>query len=100
VRGAGDLLIAFLGALARERLAGAISMVLCVVSRRTSFIGREASGFTSAPIDSACPAANGPLCRSVLSRERGDRCIRIHGYLLSRRIAIGVLARAPRIKST
>src|SRR2546429_9877881 len=46
---------------------GAISMILCVVSRRTSFTGLGASGFSGASILSASPAANAPLCGSALS---------------------------------
>src|SRR5690349_25087529 len=51
---------------------GAISMILWVVSRRTSFTGDGSSGFTTASIDSAEPMAKGPVCRSLVTFAGGD----------------------------
>jgi hypothetical protein len=44
---------------------GAISMILCVVSRRIVFTGDGSSGFSSAAMLSAAPSAKAPLWRSA-----------------------------------
>src|SRR3989442_2605027 len=51
---------------------GAISMILWVVSRRTSFTEAGSSGFSVAVKDSASPAAKAPVCRVVVTRAGGD----------------------------
>ena len=51
---------------------GAISMILCVVSRRISFTGAGSSGLIAASMLSALPAANGPVWRSFESTAGGD----------------------------
>jgi hypothetical protein len=72
-RGRGDEADSSLGAVRRaeqalKRTPGAISTILWVVSSRISFRGAGSSGFSVAPVESALPAANGPLAPSVLTR--------------------------------
>ena len=43
---------------------GAISMILCVVSRRISLTASGTSGLTTASSDNALPSAKAPVCRS------------------------------------
>jgi hypothetical protein len=50
---------------------GAISMILCVVSKRISFTAAATSGFSAASRLSASPLANGPLWRSFDSTAGG-----------------------------
>jgi len=47
-------------------------MILRVASRRTSFTGAGSSGFSTAVMDSALPAAKAPVDRVVLTRAGGD----------------------------
>src|SRR6476661_8401943 len=51
---------------------GAISMILFVVSRRTSFTGAGSSGFITASIDSADSMANAPVWRPLGNFAGGD----------------------------
>src|SRR6478672_3915735 len=61
---------------------GAISMILWVVSRRTSFTGDGSSGFNAAPIDSAAPCAKAPVWRSeVMTALGGLKSILAASYL-------------------
>ena len=50
---------------------GAISMILCVVSRRTFFTGAGSSGLSVAPMLSEAPSAKAPLWRSFVSTAAG-----------------------------
>ena len=47
-------------------------MILWVASRRTSFTGAESSGFSTAVMDNALPAAKAPDGRTVVIRAGGD----------------------------
>ncbi len=51
---------------------GMISMILCVVSRRTVLTGEGSSGFSSAPMLSDAPSAKAPLWRSAVTFAAGD----------------------------
>src|SRR5436190_149758 len=51
---------------------GAISMILCVVSRRTVFMGAGSSGWSFSPMLSAAPSAKAPWWRSEETFAAGD----------------------------
>src|SRR5262249_27859695 len=56
---------------------GAISTILCVVSRRTFFTGAGSRGASFAPVLSDPPSAKAPLWRSLFVFEGGESSTRV-----------------------